>query len=108
MNLTGQPVYQKGQKWKRGTKPTIEDRRHWESVRSLGCMARGCKSKHPEIHHCGTGAGGRKNHMLVIGLCHLHHRGLQGIHTLSRRVWEALYGTEQEHLASVAEAIKKA
>ena len=40
--------------------------------------------------------------MKVIGLCHPHHRGKQGIHTLSRRMWEPIYGSEAEHLDRVA------
>ena len=103
MNLTGQPVYAKGRKRKtRGRHPTVAERKHWEAVRALGCMARGCGKSTPEIHHTGTGGGGRKDHMKVIGLCHHHHRGEQGIHTLSRRVWESIYGTEKEHLERIA------
>ena len=103
MNLTGQPVYVKGRKRKgRSRQPNAAERRHWEKVRALGCQARGCESKKAEIHHCGTGGGGRKDHLKVIGLCKHHHRGEQGIHTLSRRVWEPIYGAEQDHLDRVA------
>lgn len=101
-NLLNLPVYQKAMKRKRSNQPTAADLAHWERVRRLGCRANGCGAANPEIHHCGTGAGGRKDHMKVIGLCHLHHRGAQGIHTLSRRVWEPIYGTESEHLEQVA------
>ena len=102
-NLTGQPVYVKGQKRKsRSRQPTAAERKHWEAVRQLGCMAFGCGRSNPEIHHCGTGAGGRKDHLKVIGLCSLHHRGEKGIHTLSRRVWEPIYGSEAEHLERVS------
>jgi hypothetical protein len=103
MNLTGQPVYAKGLKRKsRSRPPNAAERKHWEQVRSLGCMAKGCRSTAPEIHHCETGGGGRKDHMKVIGLCETHHRGRLGIHTISRRVWQEQFGTEQEHLARVA------
>lgn len=51
-----------------------------------------------EIHHCNTGAGGRKNHDLVIGLCYLHHRGEQGIHFMGRKKWQAIYGSENDFL----------
>lgn len=102
MNLTGQSVYVKGQKRKtRSRPPNATERKHWEAVRALGCSARGCGRANPEIHHVGTGGGGRKDHMKVIGLCSLHHRGAQGIHTLSRRVWEPIYGSEEEHLDRV-------
>lgn len=103
MNLTGRPVHVKGQSRKpRCRRPTAADRAHWEAVRALGCMAGGCGRADPEVHHCGTGGGGRKDHSRVIGLCELHHRGRLGIHTLSRRVWEPLYGREADHLARVA------
>lgn len=52
----------------------------------------------PEIHHLFTGAGGRKNHDAVIGLCWLHHRGPQGIHFMGRKAWQRVFGTEQELL----------
>lgn len=107
MNLTGQPVYAKGSKRKSGSRPaTAAERAYWERVRALGCMARGCGRADPEIPHCGTGGGGRKDHMKVIGLCPLHHRGELGIHTLSRRVWEPIYGTEAEHLERVSLALR--
>lgn len=107
MNLTGQPVYAKGQKRKqRSRPPNAEERRHWGKVRALGCQATGCNAKHPEIHHCFTGAGGRKDHMAVIPLCHRHHRGEQGIHMLSRKVWEQIYGSEAQHLQHVALSLR--
>lgn len=107
MNLTGQGVYTKGERRKpRSRAANGREREHWEAVRALGCMARGCGRANPEIHHCGTGAGGRKDHTKVIGLCTLHHRGEQGIHTLSRRVWEPIYGTEGEHLQRVALSLR--
>jgi hypothetical protein len=101
MNLTNQPVYAKGQKRKRRSRPPNDsERRHWDRIRSLGCCI--CQAKNPEVHHCGTGGGGRKDHMKVIGLCHFHHRGEQGIHTMGRKVWGVIYGTESEHLERVS------
>lgn len=61
----------------------------------LGCMV--CGSA-PEIHHCHTGGGGRKDHDKVIGLCWMHHRGPQGIHFMGRKKWQPIYGAEQELL----------
>lgn len=105
MNLTGRPVYAKGNARKaRAKPPTKLELRHWEKVRALGCQAKigiSVCSKPAEIHHCGTGAGGRKDHMKVIGLCTHHHRGKQGIHTLSRRVWEPIYGYEDAILIRI-------
>ena len=102
MNLTNQPVYQKGQKRKpRNPPPTKAEREHWERVRALGCSV--CQAKNPEIHHCCTGAGGRKDHAKVIGLCFDHHRGQpHGLHHIGRKAWQEAFGTEQQHLKRVA------
>lgn len=106
MNLTKRPVYQKGEK--RGNTrntPTREQRDRWTRLCALGCIISGCGNA-PNIHHCATGAGGRKDHNKVLPLCHRHHQGDLGIHTLSRRVWEPIYGTEQE-LMDKAERLLK-
>lgn len=52
------------------------------------------------IHHCFTGAGGRKNHRKVLPLCVGHHIGPQGIdgRVMSKKKWQAIYGSEQELL----------
>lgn len=103
MNLTGQPVYQRTSKPK-GNRPTSAQRIHWGKIAKRGCRVREC-SQPAEIHHCLTGAGGRKDHDKVIGLCAHHHRGQQGIHTLSRKVWEPIYGTEAYHLEQTAKEL---
>lgn len=80
--------------------PTKAQRMKWDLIANLGCIIPGCWHA-PCIHHCETGAGGRKNHDRVLPLCYDHHQGVQGIHKLSRRVWEKLFGTEQELMATV-------
>lgn len=75
------------------TAPTKSEREYWQKLRDIGCII--CGSS-PAIHHCGTGMGGRKDHRKVLPLCHHHHQGPEGLHTLSRRVWQAKYGTEDE------------
>lgn len=75
--------------------PTKAQREHWQRVSEAGCLICGAA---PEIHHCHTGGGGRKNHDAVIGLCWLHHRGPQGIHFMGRKKWQAIFGYEQELL----------
>lgn len=102
MNLTGQDVYQKVKRKGKSNTPTKAQRERWEQLRALGCVICG---QHAHIHHCHTGAGGRKDHDKVIPLCHFHHQGAEGIHTLSRRVWEAKYGTEAEHLSALSERL---
>lgn len=73
--------------------PTKAQRAKWEKMRSLGCLICGAP---PAIHHCETGMGGRKDHDKVIPICQFHHQGAQGIHTIGRKKWQELYGTEQE------------
>jgi len=71
------------------------EKEYHAKVRDLGCII--CQSP-CSVHHCKTGAGGRKNHMLVIGLCHYHHQGDEGIHTLGRKAWQAKYETEDYYM----------
>lgn len=114
MNLTGRAVYQKGTKRKsRGVarRPNAEEKRHWAKVAALGCVVgpAGCKGR-VSIHHCGTGAGGRKDHMKVIGLClEMHHTGPEGIDgkRMSKRAWQAKYGTEAVLLTRVKRRLDK-
>ena len=73
--------------------PTKKQKERWERLRASGCIICGLP---PAIHHCETGMGGRKDHDKVLPLCHFHHQGEQGIHKLGRRVWQEIYGTEQE------------
>jgi hypothetical protein len=78
-----------------GKAPTRAQERRWTNIRLMGCIV--CRGV-AEIHHCFTGSGGRKKHDLTIGLCFRHHRGVEGIHPLSRNIWEPIYGTEQKLL----------
>lgn len=118
MNLTGRPVYQKGQRRRSRGKArpaNAEERRHWEKVRALGCLLEhtvfegGFECEGPiAIHHCFTGAGGRKDHMKVIPLCHEHHQGAKGIdgQRMSKKKWQEKYGTEAVLLKRVQRRLK--
>ena len=81
--------------------PTKAQRAKWERIRELGCIVelenefRRCESM-AEIHHLYVSAGGRRNHDFVIPLCFHHHRGQIGYHTLRRKMFESIYGTESE------------
>lgn len=104
MNLTGRPVYQKGQKRASGARPpTAAEKRHWDAVLKLGCIIGGECSGRVTIHHCGTGGGGRKDHKKVIPLCWGHHLGADGIDgkRMSKREWQERHGTEAELIARV-------
>ena len=81
-------------------------------VRVLGCIVGpfGCnyQGRDTTLHHCGTGAGGRKDHMKVIPLCHGHHLGKEGIDgkSMSKRAWQEKWATE-EILHEATEAMLK-
>jgi hypothetical protein len=51
--------------------------------------------------------GGGRNHMRVIGLCPEHHQGREGIDGkhMSKRQWEAKYGSEEQLLAQVRQEL---
>lgn len=103
MNLTGRPIYQKGQRLKkRGNTPTKKDRERWGLLVSFGCCVAGaggawglCAGR-ITIHHCGTGTGRQKDHARVIPLCWEHHLGKEGIDgkRMSKRAWQEKYGSE--------------
>lgn len=110
MNLCNRPVYQKGAKHKsrgKARQPTAAERRHWERVAALGCIVGpdNCSGR-TTIHHCGTGAGGRKDHKKVLPLCVHHHLGDEGINSqtgkMSRREWEERFGSEEELLKKLS------
>lgn len=110
MNLTGRPVYQKGQRLKkRSNDPTKKDREYWDQIAQLGCIIgpRGCYGR-ITIQHCGTGIGRRKDHKKVIPLCWGHHLGREGIDGkhISKPVWESKYGTEEQLIMRVAIRLK--
>lgn len=112
MSLCGRPPYQKGQLKKSRSaarKPNAEELRHWEKVVHQPCVAGpfGCGGR-MTIHHCFTGGGGRKNHMLVLPLCHEHHQGRDGIdgRVISKKQWQEKHGSEAELLALLDERLK--
>jgi hypothetical protein len=75
---------------------TPEQAAYLNAVKGLSCTV--CDKVAPsEAHHCGTGMGRQKGHLLVIPVCTNHHPDTQSCQ-LSRREWEREYGTEQYHL----------
>lgn len=106
MNLTKQPIYQKGGKKKASKSPTAEDKRRWSRLIELGCAVGpvGCFGR-LTIHHCFTGGGGRKAHEKTICLCAGHHQGPDGIdgreYGCSKRTWQQRHDTEANLLAKV-------
>lgn len=80
---------------------TRAQRQRWSDIIELGCIVgpvATCGGR-LTIHHCGTGAGGRKDHDKVICLCWNHHQGKYGIdgkQIFTKKSWQAHYGTETE------------
>ena len=67
-------------------------------VAELGCII--C-SMPACVHHIrtGQGIGQRASHYETIPLCHNHHQGKDGIHTMGTKKWQERFGTELEFLA---------
>lgn len=93
--------------------PTQADKVRFGRIVKLGCIIgrlfgiHHCKGR-ITVHHCGTGAGGRKNHKKTIPLCEGHHQGPEGIdgQRLSKRQWQTKYASEDvllEHTNALLE-----
>lgn len=70
-----------------------------QRVRELGCIVKNCGSP-ANAHHIrdGQGTSQKAGDDEAIPVCHYHHQGEEGIHTLGTRVWQAKYGTERDLL----------
>ena len=79
-----------------------EKRARFDAIAGLGCIV--CRIVHhaispASIHHM-TGiryrsTGKKASDENVIGLCHHHHQGAEGIHTLGMRPWQDKFGTQE-------------
>lgn len=111
MNLCGRPPYQKGSAKKKNKNATPAQRKRWEELREFGCILTRMGVPHvcrgrTTIQHCFTGAGGRKNHDLVVPLCEWMHTGPDGIDgrkNYSKQTWQDAYATEQAMLDKTLE-----
>jgi len=84
--------------------PTKAEKKHWDRVASLGCIAcrqDGIHNPHVSIHHI-DGRTKPGAHMRVLGLCGPHHQtggeSAPAIHPWKAR-FTAKYGTEADLLA---------
>ena len=118
MNLTGQPIYQKGQKpaKAKGIRKVSAKRAahnaqereaggeaHMLAVKALGCLI--CGVVPAEAHHL---QGGTRSAFRTIPLCPFHHRreyGPQAYH-YSRRNFNAAHGSDDELLARTLAQLK--
>lgn len=89
---------------KKTKRKTPDEIIHLDRVASLGCIICGSPAS---IHHIrtGMGMGQRAGHFDVLPLCHRHHQGADGIHTIGTKVWQKKYGTEIELLKKVNQKI---
>lgn len=113
MNLTGRSVYQKTQRKRTNKRNTAtpRERMYWRLVAEAGCVVAGntpCGGR-ITIHHCFTGAGGRKDHAQVVGLCWAHHLGPEGIDgkKMSKKDWQTKYGSETVLLRKLERLLRK-
>ena len=91
-------------------KPTKAETEHMSKVAGLGCIA--CYINRffdspAEIHHVKLYAGQKRDHMIVIHLCPVHHRHGQydvAVH-LDPAGFESVYGTEKDLLNMVEKMI---
>ncbi len=83
-------------------------------MRALGCILNVMGIGHycvPEItlHHTHVGAGGRKNHDLIVPLCWESHLGVYGIdgrYKISKIDWQEKFATEDAMLETVERMLK--
>lgn len=91
----------------KGKRTTKAEKLHMNKVAALGCII--CKGP-ATIHHTGCYIGGGRNHMKVIPLCEKHHLfGPDAIDgkIISKRQWEAKYGTEEDLLTTTHQKLKE-
>lgn len=94
--------------------PSASEKRRWSTIIAYGCIVglihgyHACNGRRT-VHHCGTGAGGRKKHWFTICLCWEHHQGANGIdgkQNYTKRTWQQQYGTEQVLFDKTEELLK--
>ena len=76
-----------------------ERKARFESLSEYGCII--CM-RPPEIHHLigykYSSLSKKADDSNTIPLCVEHHRGQQGIHHMGMRVWEEVFGTQEQLL----------
>lgn len=79
--------------------PTKAEKKYWNKLCDLGCIAcrtyLGKRNDYVSIHHI-NGRTKPNCHKDVLPLCFEHHQGREGIHFMSRKVWEQKYGKQED------------
>ena len=74
--------------------------REWRKIRDAilsthpECAARGCHAPATALHHLSNRSVGWKDDSIenLMPLCHDHHVGLHGIHSIGKVTWKERYG----------------
>lgn len=82
---------------------TKAEREYLSRVAALGCIICGAPAS---IHHVRR-YGETRKHSKIVPLCHSHHQGAEGIHTLGKREFERRYMTQDAMLAAVARSLQQ-
>ena len=81
--------------------------KQWKSkLADMACLI--CEriyGQHPggnvTLHHLRTGGWGKGDFTTLIPLCHNHHQGAEGIHTLGTKAWERAFNVSQKDLLEI-------
>ena len=88
---------------------TNDEKQHKKLLAAMGCVVcekhYGIKDSPVELHHLRTGGWGKGDYKTLIPICHEHHRGAVGIHTLGTKAWEKIFGRQQDYLDTLTAAI---
>lgn len=85
---------------KRKNITTKEKKIRFELLAEMGCMICGAQA---QIHHCkglefGTGIALKAQDDKTFPLCEHHHTGREGFHTIGKKTWERLFGSQRSFL----------
>ena len=90
-----------------------ERKARFEAIAATGCVV--CRLQHgintePHIHHAlgikYRAMGKKADDSKTYGLCHFHHQGQMGIHTMGLKAWEQVF-YDQEFLLEYTEQLIK-
>ncbi len=86
-----------------------EEKRHKAILADSGCLVCrhmfGIEDGPVTLHHLRSGGWGKGDYKTLIPLCHYHHQGEGGIHTLGTKAWERKFLVTQQALMEQAQKI---
>lgn len=82
------------------------EQKHKAALADMACLI--CEriyGQHPggnvTLHHLRTGGWGKPGWDSLIPLCHNHHQGPEGIHTMGTKAWERAFNVSQKDLLDI-------